>query len=386
MSKIDKSISLIVKKLNHLKEQLTAYFKERDAAIEGCLLTIITQQNCVLYGPPGVAKSMLISAMMKGIEAKKFDWLLSKFSQPEELFGPYSIPKLKEGSFERITTGKLPESNVAFLDEMFNGNSSILNSMNQLMNERIFERKHVDLLSVFAATNFEPEDPFLVAYVDRFLFRYLIEEIHDATNFKAMLDQLDFTLKNFEPITLEELEQIHNYLEKIDIKKITPLIVRIREDLKANGIIPSSRRYRASILALKAYALLDNRNEVISDDLLLLKHLLWTNKKDIQLIESLLLQIVSPVLKQMNDLLNEAIEIYQKLKSDSDEKNHEMRIIESTKKLREILDNLKYIYHRQDLSDKMRQKAISIFQKVSELRSTVLKEKIGVTTDDVTID
>ena len=124
--------------LQRIREELKKLFIERDEIVDGALLALIAGQHLLLIGPPGTAKSMLAKELCRRIDGSYFEWLLTKFTTPEEIFGPVSLPALEQGRFERVTAHKLPESEVAFLDEIFKANSAILNSLLTILNERRF--------------------------------------------------------------------------------------------------------------------------------------------------------------------------------------------------------------------------------------------------------
>ena len=135
---------------------------ERGHAIRGVILATLSSTNILLLGPAGIAKSLLINEWNRRITGSRyFGWLLTKFSTPEEIFGPISLLGLEHEKYYRVTKGKLPEANTAFLDEIFKANSSILNAMLTVLNERVFyndgEAKPLDLVTIAGASNEIPD-------------------------------------------------------------------------------------------------------------------------------------------------------------------------------------------------------------------------------------
>ena len=129
----------------------------------------------LIVGPPGTAKSALVRTLAQKLDARYFEYLLTRFSEPNELLGPVDIQAFREGTFRRRTEHMLPEAEIAFLDEIFKASSAILNSLLGLLNERRVqigaERIDVPLLALFAASNEVPSDDSLAALLDRFLLR-----------------------------------------------------------------------------------------------------------------------------------------------------------------------------------------------------------------------
>ena len=126
------------KHFNALRSDLTTHFPERKDVIDGALCAVLAGEHVLLLGPPGTAKSALVRAIAQAFGGTYFERLLTKFSTPEELFGPISLKALEQDRFARVVTGKLPEAEFAFVDEIFKANSAILNSLLTLVNERVF--------------------------------------------------------------------------------------------------------------------------------------------------------------------------------------------------------------------------------------------------------
>lgn len=164
----------LYEKFNSIEEELQEFFVEREEVLHGLAVAMLSETNILLLGPPGTAKSMSVRAWRDHIVAskgtgkktdegaKKFEWLLTKFSTPEEIFGPYSIKALsEEDRYSRITVNKLPECHLAFLDEIFKCNSGLLNALLPVLNERVFHNDgiahKIPLLTVVGASNEIPD-------------------------------------------------------------------------------------------------------------------------------------------------------------------------------------------------------------------------------------
>jgi MoxR-like ATPase len=165
---------------------------ERRHHVRLALLAALAGEHTLLVGPPGTAKSELARRLHLAFGASRyFERLLTRFSVPEELFGPLSIRALEEDRYERHTAGFLPDAAIAFIDEVFKANSAILNALLTLLNEREFDngagRQRCPLISCIGATNSVPEDEVTEAFLDRFLLRLPVASV-SAAGFAALLD------------------------------------------------------------------------------------------------------------------------------------------------------------------------------------------------------
>lgn len=164
---------------------------DREQLVDLIALSAIAQEHLLVIGPPGTAKSEAVRRVAKTLGGRYFEYLLGRFTEPAEVFGPIDLRKLKEGVVETQTQGMLPEADLAFLDEVFLGSTAILNTLLGLLNERVFRRGHttvqVPLRVCIAASNAIPEEPALAAFADRFLVRVFVEPIADA-KLEALLD------------------------------------------------------------------------------------------------------------------------------------------------------------------------------------------------------
>ena len=268
-------------KLEQIKQALNAKFYERENEVEGILIALLARQHMLMIGPAGTAKSALSTELSKIVQGTKyFQWLLTPFSTPEEVFGPLSLKDLEAGVYKRNTAMKMPEADVVFLDEIFKANSAILNSLLTLINERLFYNDgapiEAPLLSVIGASNEYPEDgEGLEALFDRFLLRYEINYIGDEGNFLAMMKE-DGQLEMMPSMHLDELKELHVMVEQVAVPdEIYEALSVIRRELFDEGIRPSDRRFKQSIGVLKAKAFIHQRQTVELSDLSLLENALW---------------------------------------------------------------------------------------------------------------
>src|SRR3989440_8467747 len=162
-------------------DPLKARFVGRDEVVDLIALAVVAGEHLFLHGPPGTAKSALIRQFAQGVRGRYFEYLLTRFSEPNEVFGPIDLVRLREGTVATVTTGMLPEAEFVFLDELFNANSAILNNLLTVLNERVYRRgaetHRLPILSLFSASNHLPEDDALRALFDRFLLRCQVRNL-----------------------------------------------------------------------------------------------------------------------------------------------------------------------------------------------------------------
>jgi MoxR-like ATPase len=270
--------------LRRVREELQQLFLERADLIDGALVALLTGHHLLVVGPPGTAKSMLADELCRRLEgARYFQWLLTRFTTPEELFGAVSLAGLEADDYRRVTTGKLPDAHISFLDEVFKGSSSILNAILTLMNERVFHNGRtplaVPLITLFGASNELPEDTELVALYDRFLFRFVVEYITEDFRFLKLL-QLE------PPATRTTLSVDAIRALQEDVRSVVVpdhalrSLAEIRRDLGRQQLVASDRRYRQCVSVLRARAYLLERSTVSDEDLYFLEHVLWNDPAD----------------------------------------------------------------------------------------------------------
>ncbi|MBI2375122.1 MAG: AAA family ATPase [Deltaproteobacteria bacterium] len=303
--------------LELVRSHLKCSFLERDDVIDGLLSALVAKQHVLLLGPPGTAKSLLVNALTNSIDgAACFSWLLTKFSTPEEIFGPISLAALQQDRVSRITTGKVPEAHVAFLDEIFKSNSAILNALLTLVNERVFynDGKAVPcpLVSVVGASNELPEGVELEALFDRFLVRYWVPYLTEPRNIRALFGGLANT--NNATMTLAELETCQAEASKVNVPdSIIDAVIGIKLKTEEQGFRSSDRRWRQLIDLLKARAYLEGDDVVGDDHLEILSDALWREPKDRPAIAALIGTVANPLNVRATEILDAAKESVGKL-------------------------------------------------------------------------
>lgn len=291
-------------RLQQMAKVLEARFLGKDEVIRLLLVATVAGEHAVLIGPPGTAKSALIRYFARLLNANYFEYLLTRFTEPNEIFGPVDIAAFREGRYVRRTEGMLPSSEIVFLDEVFKSNSAILNSLLTLLNERKYSSGGVSLkcplLSCFGASNEVPGDENLTAIFDRFLLRIRSDNL-DAYHFQDLLQRgIENEIQGLaeapiQPLaTAHELAELHrSFGQRMQfpdefLSAYKGLVFQIR----AEGVSLSDRRVVKILKLFAASAWLDGRSTPDASDFFVLKHI-WNNEDQAAILEAL----VTPVLE-----------------------------------------------------------------------------------------
>ncbi len=269
---------------------------EREEIVAVSLLSALSGQSIFLYGLPGTAKSLIARRLSRVFkDANHFEYLMQRFSTPEDVFGPVSIQELKKDNYIRKTEGYLPTADFAFLDEIWKSSPAILNTLLTIINERIYRNggkdERVPLKALIAASNeIPPSNQGLEALYDRFIMRIIVNPMQERENFEKLLNgnavSHDIEIPDELRFSHEEWEQLPDKIHKMRISKevfsiINSIRVSIDDFNQANPKIEvyvSDRRWQKIALILKTSAFLCDRTEVIPVDTLILRHCLWTQE------------------------------------------------------------------------------------------------------------
>jgi MoxR-like ATPase len=272
--------------------QLKSMFVGKDEVIDLMGVGLASGENLFLLGPPGTAKTALVHELARRIEARSFDYLLTRFTEPNELFGPFDIRRLREGELVTNTEGMLPEADVIFLDELLNANSAILNSLLMVLNERVFRRgretRAIPALFVSGASNHLPEDEALRALFDRFLLRVRCVQVPDAS-LGAVLEagwRLEATPTPPPVLTAENVRDIQRAARLVSLTPARESFIALILKLRQAGIAISDRRAVRLQRAVAGSALLSGRTEARVSDLWVLTHI-WDREEQMEIIASL---------------------------------------------------------------------------------------------------
>ena len=300
-----------------VRKELGEALIERTEEIDLLLTSLIAGEHLLLVGPPGCGKSLLIDSLMRWTHGSKFSCLLSKFSQPEELLGMYSLSELKADKFVRITTNKLPESQYVFLDELFRATPAILNVLLKLLNEKTFDKgdgiaRRVPLEICLGAANDWPsgdEGKSLGALVDRFMLRKSVAPISSMAGRQKLL------WNNQPPEFSTSLSGHELIAARLDAqglvwsKEAKQALESILDELARQSVKPSDRRQFKSVSIVQAYAWLNGAEEVQPEHLEILTHVLWVDHEEASKVRSVIMQIAAPVGMKVSGLIGETEQI-----------------------------------------------------------------------------
>ncbi len=300
--------ALLSERIEKLAQALSNGVYEREHTMKMCLLAALCGESVFLLGPPGIAKSMIAKRLIQGFENQDyFEYLMTRFSTPEEVFGPLSIHDLKDnGRYTRLTEGYLPAAHVVFLDEIWKAGPAILNTLLTVVNEKTFkngqESHPVPMRLLITASNELPDkDSGLDALYDRLLIRLFVDRIQSKQNFQAMLTQgtelepqVDQALK----ISQQESLQWQQALNQVELPSdMFDALYQLKEALEqrqardpanAQALYVSDRRWKKAVKLLKASAFFNGRLAVNSLDLLLLEHCLWNTPASQEQVQNLI--------------------------------------------------------------------------------------------------
>lgn len=317
---------------------------DREDEVSCLLVALVAGENPLFVGPPGCAKSLMCDAISAAIEGvNSFQRLITKYSEPSELFGPISIKGLKEDRLEHVVAGFLPTADIAFVDEIGKASPAIINSLLTIMNERRFDngpnRIAVPLLMLMGASNEWPIGEGFetcAALFDRFLIRKAVSYVSPMSIDRLIWGTLDTPTPC---VSIEEVREAQAQAKAIPwSREGAEAMLAIVDQLRVEGIRPSDRRIRKSAIAAKAVAWLKGASAVGPAHLEILQHVLWEDPHHhVAKVADVVIGIANPSGRGLAQLLQEA----QELMSTINIRQIEERTYADVSKLREIANKLK---------------------------------------------
>ncbi|PAU36846.1 AAA family ATPase [Vibrio coralliilyticus] len=376
--------ALLSERINKLAHALSDGVYEREDTIKMCLLAALAGESVFLLGPPGIAKSLIAKRLIQAFDnSSYFEYLMTRFSTPEEVFGPLSIQELKDnGRYLRLTEGYLPTAQVVFLDEIWKAGPAILNTLLTVVNEKTFKNgsdvERVPMRLLVSASNELPdEDSGLEALYDRMLVRIFVNRIQNKQNFKSMLTvgtPQEAQIPEGLAITDEEYHLWQSELEKLELSdEVFEKLYELKEmleqsategmgvDVSDTDMYVSDRRWKKAVKLLKASAYFNGRDSVNPLDLLLLQDCLWNSPESREVVQRVVKEFAlkqafdqQEVEQQISLCREELAEVQEELESEFGI----MLSMESTTGL------LKKQVHSYDISDAKSYKVGSAFDLV----------------------
>lgn len=288
-----------ITQLKNVLSYIKQSFVGKDEIADLLGISLVARENLFLLGPPGTAKSAIVRLLSECLEGgRNFEYLLTRFTEPNELFGPFDIRKLKEGELVTNTEGMLPEASLVFLDEIFNANSAILNSLLLALNEKLFRRgketRKLPALMFVGASNLLPEDEALNALLDRFLLRVKCDYVHPDQLQEVLLAGWKMergTGEDRPVITPEVVMSLQAASRTIDLAPIRSQYIDVIHSLRNTGIKVSDRRAVKLQNLIAASALLCNRQQAILSDLWVLKYI-WDTEEQMEILAGIINSVI----------------------------------------------------------------------------------------------
>ncbi len=281
-------------KLHEVLSHLKATFVDKEEIIDLMGVCLVARENIFLLGPPGTAKSALVRGLSDCIsDGTNFEYLFTRFTEPNEIFGPFDIRKLKEGDLVTNTTGMLPEASLVFLDELFNANSAILNSLLMVLNERIFRRgretRAIPALMFVGASNQLPEEEALEALLDRFLIRV----VSDNVSFESLEQVAKIGWKREQgkieapQIASDDVRELQKACKQVELDAVRSDYLSVILELRNAGVKVSDRKVVKLQNLIAASAIISGRSVAQLSDLWVLRYV-WDTEDQIEILAGII--------------------------------------------------------------------------------------------------
>jgi len=269
---VETPLTEVSTRLREVIAAASAGLVQRETLVELIILSAVAQEHLLVIGPPGTAKSAAVHRVAEATGGRYFEYLLGRFTEPNEIFGPVDLRKLKEGLVETEVSGMLPEAEIAFLDEIFQGSTAILNTLLGILNEREFRRGHTrmrcPLRICVGASNALPEDESLAAFADRFLVRIFVEPVPDPMLETLLQGGWELGARGKDAhASMEQIDMLARAARQADMSRVRPALAHALRVLRSAGVALSDRRAVKAQFLIAAAALLAGRQQPDESDL-----------------------------------------------------------------------------------------------------------------------
>ena len=296
---------------NNVLEPIKRRLVGKDEIVEVMGVSLIAGENTFLLGPPGTGKSALVQELASRLNGRTFDYLLTRFTEPSELFGPFDLRRLREGDLVTNTEGMLPEADFVFLDELLNANSAVLNSLLMALNERMFRRGRqtstIPMLMAIGASNRLPEDEALAALFDRFLLRVHCGNV-DNDRLGEVLDtgwQRESTQISEPTLSIDDARCLQAVITTIDLAPSRKAYIALVGRLREAGMPISDRRAVRLQRVMAASAIVCGRKSTVVSDLWVLRFI-WDNPAQMEMLNAQVEAIVKEFDRAENALAQQS--------------------------------------------------------------------------------
>ena len=319
MKLVRPDVDPVREKFARARKELSAALIEREEEVDLVLTALVANEHVLLVGPPGCGKSLLLDSVLSWTGGSKFSILLTKFTSVEEVMGPVSLTALKADKYLRVTTGKLPEADYAYCDEVFKASSAILNTLLKILNERTYDAgdgvaRRVPLKLCLAASN-EWASPDtgkeLAALSDRFLLRKTVSPIRSQVGRQKLLWTRDHAPKLSATVSPAEVEEARRQAQSLpwsgEAKEALEVILK---ELAKESVQPGDRRQFKTVGVVQAFAYLCGADEVLPEHLEVAQHCLWDSPEEQpQKAAQVIARVANPVGMRVTQLLLEAEQV-----------------------------------------------------------------------------
>jgi MoxR-like ATPase len=295
--------------------ELEKYFIGRESEIRGIILALLSGEHAFLLGPPGTGKSALLRAVVSMVDAKYFGWLLNQFTTPEDLLGPVSFSGLQKDQYHRVFAGKLPEAEVAFLDEVWKA-TVVHNILLTALNERVVSDGSgftpIPLVSMFCASNELPQKgQGLEAIYDRILLRFLVREMTPDEMVTVFTNPLPAAFQQI--VTMDDVRAAQAEIALVAVPHdVLALLRDVRTEMEKEGFQISTRRYGQCLKVLQAHAWMDGIDVVTNDQFGILADMLWRSPEERPKVVEVVNRTAQPTRLLVQEMLDAVLDSVRK--------------------------------------------------------------------------